>query len=72
MAVVATDQRILVFRTSGFAMSKLKRLDCQLPRNTAFGEPTGKVNYKINLGGKDAWVHRRFWGDVRASDAATR
>lgn len=70
VAVVATNQRILVFRTSGIAMSKLKSLDGQLPRNTRFGEPTGKVNYKINLGGKDAWVHRRFWNDLRAADAA--
>ncbi len=69
-AVVATDQRILVFRTSGLAMSMIKGLAFELPRATRLGEPTGKVNAKFTLNGEDVWVHRRFWGDVRAADAA--
>ncbi len=69
-AVVATDQRILVFRTSGFAMSKLKSLQGELPRSTRFEEPSGKVNTKLTLNGESVWVHRRFWGDVRAANAA--
>ena len=69
-AIVATDQRILVFRTSGFAMSSLKGSQTELPRATRFGEPTGKVNTKIRVGNEDVWVHRRFWGDLRAADAA--
>ena len=69
-AVVATDQRILVFRTSGWAMSKLKALHAELPRAIRFGEPSGKVNYKIIINGEAVWVHRRFWSDLRAADAA--
>jgi hypothetical protein len=67
-AVVATDRRTLVFRTSGLSMAKLKGLAKELPR-TGFGEPTGKISYKIDLGGESAWVHRRFWGDLRAANA---
>lgn len=70
-AVVATDQRILVFRTSGFAMSKLKGLQAELPRGTRFEEPGGAVNAKITLNGEAVWVHRRFWDDVRAVNAAS-
>ena len=69
-AVVATDQRILVFRTSGWAMSSIKTLHAELPRSVRFGEPTGKVNYKIDINGEAAWVHRKFWKDLRTADAA--
>jgi hypothetical protein len=71
-AVVATDQRILVFRTSGFSTSKFKSLHTELPRSTTLGEPSGKVNYRLSLAGENVWVHRRFWNDVRAVDAAIR
>lgn len=69
-AVVVTDQRILVFRTSAWAMSKFKTLQGELPRQTRFPEPSGAVNAKITLNGESVWVHRRFWGDVRAANAA--
>lgn len=69
-AVVATNERILVFRTSALAMSKFKSLVKELPRNTVFGAPSGKVNAKVQLGDEAVWVHRRFWNDVKAADAA--
>lgn len=71
-AVAATDQRILVFRTSAFAMSKLKQQVHELPRSTRFGELNGTVNAKVNIAGEDTWVHRRFWDDVRTADSAAR
>lgn len=70
LAVVVTDQRILVFRTSGLAMSSLKGLHAELPRTTRFDEPGGAVNAKLTLNGESVWVHRRFWDDVRAANAA--
>jgi hypothetical protein len=69
-AIVVTDQRILVFRTSTVSMSKFKSLHAVLPREFAFGEPKGKLNYKIDIDGTTGWVHLRYWNDLRAADAA--
>ena len=69
-AIAATDQRIVVFRTSGLAMTKFKGVAKELPRATVFGPPQGKVNAKVLLGDENVWVHRRFWNDMKAADAA--
>jgi hypothetical protein len=69
-AVIVTDQRLLVFRTSAMAMTKYKQLEKELPRQTVLGPPSGTVNAKVRLGDEDTWVHRRFWNDLKAADAA--
>jgi hypothetical protein len=68
-AVVATDRRIAVFRTSKWKLSTVDALLDELPRSHRFGAPGGALYAKIRLGTVDAWVHRRFWGQVQAADA---
>lgn len=67
--VVATDQRLLVFRTSRMRFTKFKRLERELPRATRIGEPTG-LNWKTDALGETLWINKRFHKDVQAIDAA--
>ena len=64
--VVATDRRTLVFRTSAFRTTTFKGLAMELPPG-GLPEPTGRVNFKMQLGGENMWVHRRFWKELRAA-----
>lgn len=68
--VVATDQRILVFRTSRWAVSHLKDVAKELPRSTRFGDPPGVSRKKIQLDGENVWVARPAWPQMRMADAA--
>lgn len=63
-----TDRGIVVCRTSGFSMAKVKGFHQRLP-NQRLGDDTGKVYRKIELGGETAWVHRRFFKDLDAAHA---
>jgi hypothetical protein len=68
--VVATDQRILVFRTSRWFVSRLKDVAKELPRSTRFGDPSGVARKKIQLDGENVWVSRPSWPQLRLADAA--
>lgn len=67
-AVVATDRRIVLFRTSRWRFTKFKQVERSAPRTTVFGEPSG-LNWKTDALGETLWIHKRFHKDVRAIDA---
>lgn len=67
-AVVATDRRYLVFKTSRLRFTKFKSLESEAPRSVRLGEPSG-LNYKTSALGQPLWIHKRFHKDVRALDA---
>jgi hypothetical protein len=67
-AVVATDRRILLFRTSRMRWTTFKRLEAEVPRATLLGEPSG-MNWKCSAFGQTIWVNKRFHKDVRETDA---
>ena len=69
-AVVVTDRRIIVFRTSRWRFTKYKAIERVLARNTQLGPPSGGVWYKTMSVGEQVWIHRRFYNDVKAADAA--
>ena len=68
-AVVATDRRLIVFRTSRWRFTKFKTVERTYPRSNRIGEPTG-VNWKNDALGETLWIHRRFHKDVRAIDGS--
>lgn len=63
-AVVVTDRRILVVRTSRWRWTKFRTLERTMPRATVLGEPTG-LFWRTEVFGERLWIHRRFHGDVR-------
>jgi hypothetical protein len=65
-----TDRRILVFRAGFFAPSKVQDVAVTLPRETKFGSVSG-LWARVEIGGTNYWVHKRFQKDVRAADAAS-
>jgi hypothetical protein len=67
-AIVATDRRIIVFRTSRWRWTKFITAERTLPRTTRIGEPTG-LNWKTDSLGEGLWINKRFFGDVRTADA---
>jgi hypothetical protein len=69
-AVVVTDRRIIVFRTSRMRFTKYKSIERVLARNTQLGPPTGSVWFKTAAIGEQVWIHRRFFNDVKSADAA--
>jgi hypothetical protein len=69
-AVVVTDRRILVLRSSFWRPSVAVAQEAVWPRATRLGPVSGlwaKLNQDLN--GKDVWVHRRFHKDVDSADA---
>lgn len=66
-AIVATDRRIIVFRTSRWRWTKFKGVERTLPRSTRIGEPIG-LNWKTETLGEPLWINKRFHKDVRAID----
>jgi hypothetical protein len=68
-AIVVTDRRIIVFRTSRLRFTKYKRIERTLPRSTPIGEPSG-LNWRCESLGESLWIHKRFHKDVRQADAA--
>jgi len=65
--VAVTDDQFVISKASVWMPSKPKGVTTSLPR-TVLG-PEGKIWGKITLGGNTHYVHRRFFGDVRAQDA---
>lgn len=67
--VVASDQRILIFRRT--ASGALAELLAERPREIAIGPPHALfVFYRTNVLGERLYIHRRWFKDVRAADAA--
>lgn len=69
-AVVVTDRRIILAKTSRLRWSKFKEVVAEVPRSTKFGEPSG-MNWKNETFGQPIWINKRFHKDVREADAAT-
>lgn len=67
--VVATDRRFLVFQSGSFSQTTIKRLIEESPRQQRLGEPTG-LFYDLTVGGETMKVNRRYFGQLRAIDAA--
>jgi hypothetical protein len=69
VTVIATDRRILLVKSSIWRRSAVGDVMETYPRETKLGPATGKLWSKIELGGNQYWVHRRFSKDVAAADA---
>jgi len=69
--IAVTDRAIVVFSAGMWRPSFPKKVLARLPRETRLGDPAGALWSKINLPSetKATWVHRRFYNDVRATDA---
>lgn len=67
--VVATERRFLVFQSGTFSQTVLKRLIEESPRDQMLGEPTG-LFYEVTVGNETMKVNRRYFGQIRAIDAA--
>ncbi|MDQ2983941.1 MAG: hypothetical protein M3R70_08485 [Actinomycetota bacterium] len=70
VVVVVTDRRILILRASAFRPTVAKSVAGELPRRTKLGPLSGLWG-SIDLDGTRYWVHRRFFKDVDAADAAS-
>lgn len=68
-AVVVTDRRIILAKTSRARWSKFKEIVAEVPRSTKLGEPSG-MNWKNETFGQPIWIHKRFHKDVREADVA--
>lgn len=69
--VAVTDRSIVVLSAGLWRQSFPKGVVERLPRSTRLGPPSGALWSRVNLPGtKKTWVHRRFYHDVEAADAA--
>lgn len=67
--VVVTQQRILVLDAGSMSMKKARGVVTELPRSTRLGPPSG-IWHVIPANGEKLRVHRRFFKDIEAADAA--
>jgi hypothetical protein len=67
--VAATNERILVLDSGKWSIKKARGVVTELPRATKLGPGTG-LWHKIAVGDETLRVHRRFFKDVDAADAA--
>jgi len=69
--VAVTDQAVVVMGASMWRPTFPKGVAERLPRQTQIGPTSGALWSKTGLPGeKTTWVHRRFYKDVQAADAA--
>lgn len=68
--VAVTDRAVVVCRASLFGPARPKAVAERLPRETKIGPVGGALWARTNLPGGKTWVHRRFFHDVQAADAA--
>jgi hypothetical protein len=66
---VVTDQRILVLDTGKWSLTKARGIVAELPRAARLG-PAAGLWYPIETGQEKLYVHRRFFKDIAAADAA--
>lgn len=67
--LVVTPQRILILDTGKASMKKARGVVAELPRSTRLGPASG-VWHVIPANGENLRVHRRFFKDIEAADAA--
>ena len=67
---VVTQQRILILDAGKMGMRKARGVVAELPRSTQLGPASG-IWHIIPANGEDLHVHRRFFKDLDAADAAT-
>lgn len=69
--VAVTDRAVVVLGAGLWRQSFPKRAVERLPRDTQLGPTSGALWSQVNLpGAKKTWVHRCFYHDVEAADAA--
>ncbi len=68
--IAVTDRAVLVCKASLWGQAKPKSVTERLPRQTHIGPVEGGLWSRTNLPGGKTWVHRRFYHDVQAADAA--
>ena len=66
---VATPQRILVLDAGKVSVTKARGVVAELPRSTRLGPGSG-LWHMIPVGSEKLRVHRRFFKDIEAADAA--
>jgi len=68
-----TDRNIVVFAVARGSLVKTKLGDelGRFPRAPGLGEPSG-INHKVEIGGERAWIHRIYFGEVRAAEESLR
>jgi hypothetical protein len=67
--LVATPQRILVLDAGKFSMKKARGVVGELPRATRLGPGKG-IWHIIPANGEKLRVHRKYFKDIEAADAA--
>jgi len=67
--LVVTPARILVLDAGKTSMKKARGVVMELPRSTRLGPGTG-IWHRIPAGQENLRVHRRFFKDIEAADAA--
>jgi hypothetical protein len=67
--LVVTPARILVLDAGKTSMKKARGVVMELPRSTRLGPGTG-IWHRIPAGQENLRVHRRFFKDIDAADAA--
>jgi hypothetical protein len=66
---VVTPARIVVLDAGKFSQKKAKGVVAELPRSTRLG-PTSGLWHVIPVGSEKLRVHKRFFKDIAAADAA--
>jgi hypothetical protein len=61
----------MILDAGDVTFKRAKRVVVELPRSTRLGPPTGLLWHLIPVEGEKLRVHRRFFKDVQAADAAT-
>ncbi len=67
--VVATDRRVLVFRSARSGVKNVTGLVSEHPRQTLVGPAKGAWYRTENLGER-LYIHKRFHKDIAAADAS--
>jgi hypothetical protein len=67
--LAVTPNRILVLDAGKTSMKTARGVVTELPRSTRLGPPSG-LWHRIPAGGETLRVHRRFFKDIEAADAA--
>ena len=65
-----TPDRIVVLKAVDVTWKLARGVVAELPRSTRLGPPRGLLWHPIPAGKERLRVHRRFFKDVRAADAA--
>jgi hypothetical protein len=67
--IIATDQRVMLCRSGRNTLAPVRGVLRELPRQTVIG-PAHGLWYRPQSIGEKLYIHRRFFADVAAADAA--